>query len=388
MLSDKVFDLQPGVRASFGTGSLAKLPRRVRALGEPRVLIVTDAGVVAAGIATKVRAVLEADGIDVDLFARVRSNPRVECVEDGSDHLRRDPDRVVVALGGGSSLDAGKAIALVGANRGHAAEFPVGCKPAQPGRPVIAIPTTAGSGSETNMFGVVTDWRLGRKIVIGHPSVLPAACILDAELSTTLPPRITAVSGMDALSHALEAFVASRANPYSDALALRATAAIATHLPRAVERGNDPEARAEMLLGAHLAGLSFASSGLGLGHAMAHAFGARLDVPHGQALATVMPHVMRFNLPVCELKYAQLAIALGALDPERSTRDNAERAIEAVAALAERIGTAVSARELGLEMSLIPTLLDDTMADTTLSGTPRFPQPEDVQRLWEGTLAP
>jgi len=388
MLSDKVFDLQPGVRASFGAGSLAKLPRRVRALGEPRVLIVTDAGLVAAGVATKVQAVLEADGIDVDVFARVRSNPRVECVEDGADHLRRDPDRVVVALGGGSSLDAGKAIALVGANRGHAADFPVGCKPARPGRPVIAIPTTAGSGSETNMFGVVTDWRLGRKIMVGHPSVLPGACILDAELSATLPPRLTAVSGMDALSHALEAFVASRANPYSDALALRAAVAVATHLPRAVEHGNDPQARAEMLFGAHLAGLSFASSGLGLGHAMAHALGARLDVPHGQALATVMPHVMRFNLAVCELKYAQLAIALGVLDPAATTRANAERAVEAVVSLTERVGTAVRARELGLEESLVPTLSDDTMADTMLSGTPRFPQPDDVQRLWEGTLAP
>jgi len=386
MLCDKVFDVQPGVRASFGSGSLGKLARRVLALGERRVLLVSDAGLVAAGIVTKVQGVLEAEGIEVEIFARVRSNPRVECIEAGANELRRDPKRTVVAVGGGSSIDAAKAIALVGANRGLTVEFPLGCKPQHAGRPVIAVPTTAGAGSETNMFGVVTDWRLGRKVMIGHPSVQPKAVILDPDLTLGLPARVTAISGMDALVHAVEAFTSSRANPYSDALALRSLASTASYLPRAVEQGGDVEARAQMLLASHLAGLAFASSGLGLCHAMAHAFSARLDVPHGQALATLLPHVMRFNQTTCELKFSQLAIALGVADGP-STAANALRAIEAVETLNERVGTAVMVRDLGLESSLVPTLADDTMADVVLTGTPRFPEPEQVQALFEAALA-
>lgn len=386
MLSDKVFDIQPGVRASFGSGSLQKLARRVLALGERRVLLVSDPGVVAAGIVTKVQSVLEASDIQVDIFARVRSNPRVECVEAGAEVLRRDPGRTVVAVGGGSSIDAAKAIALVGTNRGLPVEFPLGCKPKHPGRPVVAIPTTAGSGSETNMFGVVTDWRQGRKIMIGHPSVQPKASVLDPDLTLGLPARITALSGMDALCHALEAFTSSRANPYADALALRAAASIASYLARAVEHGNDVEARAQLLLGSHLAGLAVASAGLGLCHAMAHAFSARLDVPHGQALATILPHVMRFNLPSTELKYAQLAIALGVADAAGDVAANAQRAIAGVTALSAAIGTDVSARDLGLEAALLPTLVDDSMADVVLTGTPRFPEPDQVHSLFEASL--
>jgi alcohol dehydrogenase len=237
------------------------------------------------------------------------------------------------------------------------------------------------------MFGVVTDWRLGRKVMIGHPSVQPKAAILDPELTLALPARITALSGMDALTHAVEAFTSSRANPYSDALALRSIASVASYLPRAVEQGGDLEARAQMLLASHLAGLAFASSGLGLCHAMAHAVSARLDVPHGQALATLIPHVMRFNQSTCEVKYSQLAIALGVAGDALSPAANALRAIEAVERISERVGTAFLARDLGLESSLVPTLADDTMADMVLTGTPRFPDPEQVQALFEASLA-
>lgn len=386
MLSDKVFDIQPGVRASFGSGSLAKLPRRVHSLGVREVFVVTDPGIVAAGILARLQTVLESAGIELEVFDRVRSNPRVECVEDGAEQLRRSKCRAVVALGGGSSIDAGKSIALVGANRGLAVEFPLGCKPAQPGLPVLAVPTTAGAGSECNMFGVVTDWRLGRKIMLGHPSVLPRACVLDAELGIPAPAPVTAMSGMDALAHAVEAFVSARANPYSDALALRAVAAVFAHLPRAVEQGTGLESRSQMLLGSHLAGLACASAGLGLCHAMAHALGARLDVAHGRALSTLLPHVMRYNLPLCTARYAQLAIAMGVADMAGSDQANAENAIFAVEQLAKAVGAHAPAAELGLEPNLIPTLVDDAMADTMLSGTPHFPQPEDVQALWQKCL--
>jgi alcohol dehydrogenase class IV len=386
MLADKVFEIQPGVSAAFGNGSVAKLGRRVAALGEKRVLVVTDPGLVEAGVVAKVSAALEAESLKVEVFSGVHANPTRQDVEAGVEVLRANAKAVVVAVGGGSSMDAAKVIALLAPNGGNVSDFPVGCRPAKPGHIVVAVPTTAGTGSETNMYGVVTDKSIGRKVMAAHASVLPALVVLDPELTLGLSPAVTALSGMDALTHAIEAFTSNRANPFSDALALRAIAAIATYLPRVVGDGKNLESRSEMLLAAHLAGRAFSSSALGICHAMGHPLSARLDLAHGQSLATLLPHVMRFNLGVCETKYAQVGIALGVADPTLGDAQNAERAILAVEKLSTRVGTAKRASELGVTRALLPTLVEDAMADMLMTGTPRFPEARDVHALYEAAF--
>jgi alcohol dehydrogenase len=386
MLSQKAFEIQPTTRTSFGAGAVAKLGKRARQLEKSRALIITDPGIVRAGVAERVSAVLGAEGIETAIFDGVSPNPDVECVEHGARALRAHGDAAVIALGGGSSLDAAKAIALVGANRGSPREFTFGCKPERPGRPVIAIPTTAGTGSETNMFGVITDRALGRKILIAHASVQPVAIFLDPELGVGAPREVTATCGMDVLTHAIEALTSNRGNPYSSALALRAIAITGAHLASAFDDGAELEPRAQMLLASHLAGLAFSSSGLGICHAMGHPLSARFGAAHGQTLATLLPHVMRYNLEVCERDYADVAVAL---DPGRAgapVRRNAEHAIEAVESLRARVGTDRSARELGVLPELIPTLVEDALADVLMFATPKLPQAADVVRLYEAAL--
>jgi alcohol dehydrogenase len=386
MLSDKVFEIHPGVRASFGNGTVGKLGKRIKALGKPRAFIVTDSGVARAGVVDRIRRALEADGLAVELFDGVQANPTTKNVEAGAAKLRGSPESVVVAVGGGSVLDAAKAIALVGPNGGSVADFPVGCKPKKPGHTIVAVPTTAGTGSETNMFGVVTDPKLGRKVLVAHPSVLPVAVVLDPELTRDLPPVPTATCGMDVLTHAIEAFTSNRSNPFADSLALRAIAMVASNLAIAVEDGKNLEARSQMLLAAHIAGLAFSSSGLGICHAMGHPLSARLDVAHGQSLATLLPHVMRFNLAVCESKYALAAIALGVAVPDADAAENAKHAVKAVETLSARVGTARSGADLGVKPELVPTLVEDAMADLLMMGTPRFPEPTEVRQLYEAAL--
>jgi alcohol dehydrogenase len=386
MLSDKVFEIHPGVRASFGNGTIGKLGKRIKALGKPRAFIVTDSGVARAGVVDRIRRALESDGIAVELFDGIQSNPTTKNVEAGAAKLRGSPESVVVAVGGGSVIDAAKAIALVGPNGGSVADFPVGCKPKKPGHTIVAVPTTAGTGSETNMFGVVTDPKLGRKVLVAHQSVLPVSVVLDPELTRDLPPVPTATCGMDVLTHAIEAFTSNRANPFADSLALRAIAMVSGSLATAVEDGKNLEARSQMLLAAHIAGLAFSSSGLGICHAMGHPLSARLDVAHGQSLATLLPHVMRFNLSTCEAKYALAAIALGVALPDASDAENARHAVTAVEALSARVGTARSGGDLGIKPELLSTLVEDAMADLLMMGTPRFPEPTEVRQLYEAAL--
>jgi alcohol dehydrogenase len=386
MLSQTSFDIQPTVRTSFGLGATKKLGRRLKGMGAPAAFVVTDAGLVAAGIVARLTGALEADGVAVEVFDGVTPNPDVPCVEAGAEQLRRHPGSVVLALGGGSVLDASKAIALLAPNRGAARDFGFGCKPDAPGHRVVAVPTTAGTGSETNMFGVVTDPTIGRKVLLAHPSVLPVHIVLDPELTIGVPKLVTATTGMDVLTHSIEACSSSRANPYSDALALQAIGMVARHLARACADGGDLEARAQMLLAANLAGLAFGSSGLGICHAMGHPLSARLNAAHGQTLSTLLPHVMEFNAGTVASKYALVAQAMGAAEPGASDEGNAARAIAAVRALSAEVGTDRPARELGLQEALIPTLVDDAFADLLMMTTPKYPERSDVERLYRLAL--
>jgi alcohol dehydrogenase len=286
-----------------------------------------------------------------------------------------------VAVGGGSAIDAAKAIALHAPNGGRVFDLDYRATPARPGRPLVAVPTTAGTGAETNAFGVITDLETGRKGYVGHETVRPRASVLDPELTLGLPPGPTAATGIDALTHALESLMSINANPYAEGLCLQVIGTVARWLPTAVEDGGDLEARSQLLLASHVAGLAMASTGLGLCHAVGHPLGARLGAAHGVALAAVLPHVLRFNLPTSVDRLALAARSLEVADPRRSTEDDALAAIAAVERLLERVMPSVSLRALGVTHDHLAVLVQDAIDDVVMANTPRRPTPGEVEEL-------
>ena len=261
--------------------------------------LVTDAALAATPVVAAATAALAAEGLPAAVFAGVHPNPTTEDMAAGAEAAAAlaagDTAATVVAVGGGSVIDAAKGIALAAVNpqRGRALDYRGTF--ARAALPLVAVPTTAGTGAETNAFGVVTDPRAGRKFYVGHASTLPAAAILDPDLTLGLPPAGTAATGMDALTHALESYLSRRANPWSDGIALQVIRMVSAHLPRAVADGADREARSQMLLAAHLAGAAMASTGLGVCHAIGHSLGGRFGIAHGVALTVVLPQVLRLQ---------------------------------------------------------------------------------------------
>ena len=254
------------------------------------------------------------------------------------------PRIALVAVGGGSPIDAAKGIAIAAVNPQRGRDLDYRGDFAVPALPIVAVPTTAGTGAETNAFGVVTDPVAHRTFYVGHASSMPAAAILDPALTVGLPPAVTAATGLDALTHALESYLSVRPNPWSDGIALQVIRMIAANLPRACADGTDLAARSQMLLAAHMAGVAMANTGLGLCHAIGHSLGGRWNIAHGVALAMLLPDVLRFNLPVRTDRMADVAFALGVGDTHADAGRNAAAAIEAVAALREQVGLTAADR--------------------------------------------
>jgi alcohol dehydrogenase len=294
----------------------------------------------------------------------------------------------LVAVGGGSPIDAAKGIAVAAVNPQRGRDLDYRNQFAVPPLPIVAVPTTAGTGAETNAFGVVTDPDAGRKFYVGSAATRPAAAILDPELTLALPPRPTAATGLDALTHAIESYLSVRANPVSDALALQVTGMVAGFLPRAVSDGADREARAQLLLAAHLAGTGMARTGLGLAHAIGHAIGGRFSVPHGEALSLVLPGVLKFNAAVRRDRIADLAFPLGAGRTGRSAAWNCGAAIDAVAALAAALGLGELPAGTALTPADYPQLAEDALADEVLANTPRQPAAADITSLLADACQP
>src|SRR5215470_1361284 len=386
--------------AHFGAGAIGELPGLVRGTGSAMAVIVTDPALAGSPVVARVRDVLAADGVPSAVFAGVRPNPSTDDVAAGAEGVAAlaaeagevpQSDRVpqageapqagevaqagrgaqagrvaVVAVGGGSAIDAAKGIALAAVNPQRGRDLDYRRDFAHPALPIVAVPTTAGTGAETNAFAVVTDPATLRKFYVGHASSRPAAAILDPDLTLGLPPGATAATGMDALTHALESCMSSRANPWSDGIALQVIRMIAAHLPRAVADGADLEARSQMLLAAHLAGVGMATTGLGLCHAIGHSLGGRFDIAHGVALTMVLPGVLGFNLPACGERLAAVAFALGAGDTARSTGRNAAAAIDAVTALAGQVGMTHQLADFGITAADFDLIAADALDDEVL----------------------
>lgn len=386
MLSDTAFQIQPIPRALFQVGGLANLPKQVAGLRAKRAFIISDPGVTKAGIVAQATDVLSSAGLEVGAFDAVSPNPTAKECAAGAEALREFGEAVVIAIGGGSAMDAAKAIALMAPNGVTAQECWPGAKLGKPGHKVIAVPTTAGTGSETNMYGVITDGEVGRKFLVGNMTVMPAGVILDPKLTIGLPRVPTATCGMDVLTHAIEAYTSARTNPFTQGVAFRAIEMVAGYLEKAFNDGSDIEARGQMLVAAHMAGDAFGSSGLGICHAMGHPLSARLGTSHGQSLCTLLPAIMRFNMPVSERQYAEVAKALGVANAAAGDADNAAAAVTEVERLRAAVSTAQTLTDLGGKADLIPTLVEDALADTLMMTTPRPPTADDVASLYQGVL--
>ena len=262
-------------------------------------------------------------------------------------------------------MDCGKAIALLAAN-GNTVDELTASTPINASAPIIAVPTTAGTGSETNGIGIITNTQLGRKTYIFHPSIVPAFAVLDPELTVGLPAYPTATCGFDVLTHAVEAFVSIEPNDYSDTSALEAIRKVAGNLRQVVQDGSDIEARSQMLLGSAMAASALRVAGLGSVHGTAHALSARLNAAHGQTLATMMPHVMEYNMSVREERYAEVARILAPSGPATGTG-----AIDAIVQLVSDLGIDRSISDLGGEDDLLPVLVEDASADLINFSNPR-----------------
>jgi alcohol dehydrogenase len=376
--------IAPTPRAQFGAGAVGQLPSLVRATGSEAALVVTDAALAATPVVGSVTGALEAAGLPVTVFSGVHPNPTTTDLAAGAEAVAAAPGWpaiALVAVGGGSPIDAAKGIALAAVNPARGRDLDYRSDFARPGLPIVAVPTTAGTGAETNAFGVVTDPQTQRKFYVGHASTLPTTAILDPELTVGLPPRATAATGMDALTHALESYLSIRANPWADGIALQVIRMIARHLPRAHADGHDLEARSQMQLAAHMAGIGMATTGLGLCHAIGHSLGARFDLAHGVALTMLLPEVLRFNAQVREERLADVAVALGVSEPGRGSRWNADAAIAAIADLAGRLSLTQRLADLEITAADFDQIAADALDDEVLANTPRPPAAADIHAI-------
>jgi alcohol dehydrogenase len=382
--------LEIGVRdrALFGAGAVDDLPSIVGDLGGGAAFVVTDQGVVGSGVAGRVVDLLVAAGRRVELFDGVEPNPGTSSVARGSMALRRFVELaggssvVVVALGGGSAMDSAKAMALHATNDRDVMALGYHDETLVPGVPVVAIPTTAGTGAETNTYGVITDETVGRKGYVGHESVLPRVAILDPELTIGLPPGPTAATGVDALTHSLESLLSRNPNPFAEAIALGVVRTVGAWLPRAVSNGKDLEARSRMLLAAHYAGVGQQSgTGVGAVHAIGHSIGARGRLPHGTALATVMPEVFATYLDVRERELALVAVALGLADPRDPADAAARVAIEGIEAFLRSVGQRRTLAEQGLGPETHETIAQDSVDDAAIINSPRLPSKPEILKM-------
>ena len=380
--------IEIGVRdqARFGAGIVAELPDAIGSTGGSAVFVVTDPGVVGSGVAGRVADIVKAARVPVEVYEGVEANPGRRSIEAGSAALRAfttpRESLTVVGLGGGSAMDSAKVIALHATNDVAVIGLGYHDQAMQSGLPVIAIPTTAGTGSETNTYGVITDDRVGRKAYIGHESVLPRLAILDPQLTVGLPPGPTAATGVDAMTHALESLLSRNPNPFAESIALGVIRTAAEWLPRAVEDGANLEARSEMLLAAHYAGVGQQSgTGVGAVHAIGHAIGTRGRLAHGTALATVMPEVFETYLGVRDRELALVGIALGIADPRAPHDASAQAAVAAISDLLDRLGQRRTLHAHGLGPETHETIAQDAIDDAAIRNSPRLPSKDDVLRI-------
>lgn len=369
----------------FGAGCRETIAVEAARRGYKKALFVTDKDLIKFGIAAKVIEVFDKNNIPYEIFSEFKANPTIKNVQDGVAAFKASGADFIVALGGGSSIDTAKGIGIVINNPEFAdVKSLEGVAPTrQKAVPTFALPTTAGTAAEVTINYVIIDEDAKKKMVCVDPNDIPAVAIVDPELMYSMPKGLTAATGMDALTHAIESFITPGAWVMSDMMELKAIEMIAANLKAAVDNGNDPVAREAMAQAQYIAGMGFSNVGLGIVHSMAHPLGAHYDTPHGVANALLLPYVMEYNAesPAAP-KYIQIAKAMGVDTANMSEAEGVKAAIEAVKQLSISIGIPQKLNEIGVRKEDLHQLAIDAFNDVCTGGNPRPTSIEDIEALY------
>ncbi|WHY67305.1 hydroxyacid-oxoacid transhydrogenase [Neobacillus sp. SuZ13] len=397
------WDFYSTERIVFGNGSIGQLDSILQRLKARNILLVTDPGIKNAGIVDRISSLLEQANYETVIYDQVVPEPPVDSAMDCYKFAKSQMDiDAVIGLGGGSSIDMAKIVALLVAHGGHPLDY-YGGENQVPGpiAPLVAIPTTAGTGSEVTSVAVLTDVENNLKVGISDNYLRPTVALLDPQLTVGLPAYVTACSGIDALSHAVEAYTAKPSSyiqaegnilfqgsiPISDALAYRAIELIAKNLPLAVQQGSNLEARSNMLLGSLLAGMSFSNAGTAAAHALAYPIGGLVKSPHGEVTGLLLPYVMEYNTAVETEKMVKISRAFGVNTDGLSDKEAALAASKAVLTLLREIGLPTRLTEIGIKDEDIPEIAEKTLLiDRLIRNNPRVPTQRNLEELLRKAL--
>ncbi len=378
------FDYQPMTRVIFGPGSVSKVGEAALGLGVSRVLLVTDPGIKKAGHEEKVVGLLKAAGLTVSQFDDVKPNPTTEDVHRGVEFARSCDPQTIIALGGGSSMDAGKGINFVLTSGGQMEDYKGIGKAKGPMLPFIAIPTTSGTGSEAQSFAVIADAKTHIKMACGDKRAMAKIAILDPELTATMPQQVTVVTGIDAISHAVETYVTTKRNPVSQMFSRTAWRLLVASFPKVLSEPTNIDARGQMLLGAHLAGLAIENSMLGATHAAASPLTAHYDMTHGIAIGLMLPYVVRLNGETSSRLYAELAADAGLCDV--NDLNACEVLAEFLQLLAHQAGLPTTLKAANVNEEIVGKLASEASEQWTGTFNPRPMTADDFRSLYTSAL--
>jgi alcohol dehydrogenase class IV len=371
-------------RIIFGPGSIERLGSEAQLLKAKKVLVITDPGVIQAGLLENIEKSLQSVGLPFVIFDGVEPDPRIEVVERSVEKAKKEGIDLIIGFGGGSSLDIAKVTSILITNPGKIDSFfGVDLVP-NPGIPVILIPTTAGTGSEVTPIAILSDTKEKLKKGIVSPTLFPEVAIVDPKLTIGLPPSVTAFTGMDALTHAIEAYYSINATNLSDLFAIKAMELLSKNLRMAYAHGENLAARTNMMEGSLLAGIAFANAGVGAVHAFAYPLGGEFHLAHGLTNTLILPYVMRYNILGCPDKFAQMAKTFGEKVERLSELDGAEAAVKFVERLSEDLRVPRRLRDVGIPENAIPRLAEAAMKVTRLlANNPRKITLEDAVTIYK-----
>ena len=385
-LADQTYGFFIPTVSLMGVGCSKETGAQAKALGASKLLIVTDAGLAKMGVADQIKGQLEAAGLQAIIFAGAEPNPTDTNVHDGVKVYQENKCDGIVSLGGGSSHDCGKGVGLVIGNGGHIRDFEGVNKSTKPMPPFLAINTTAGTASEMTRFCIITNTDTHVKMAIVDWRCTPNIAINDPVLMVGMPPALTAATGMDALTHAVEAYVSTIATPIADACAIKAIELVARHLSPAVANGDDLEARDRMAYAEYLAGMAFNNASLGYVHSMAHQLGGFYNLPHGVCNAILLPAVSQFNLIACPQRFADIAVALGENITGLSVTEAADKAIAAIRKLSASIGIPTGLKDLNVKEADLKIMAENAKKDACQFTNPRKATLEQVINIFKSAM--
>lgn len=369
-----------------GSGAIKEIPTEVKTRGFKKAFVCSDPDLVKFNVTSKVTDLLKAEGLDFELYSNIKPNPTIENVQTGVAAFKKSGADYLVAIGGGSSMDTAKAIGIIIANPEHedvrSLEGAVVTK--NKCVPIIAVPTTAGTAAEVTINYVITDVEKKRKFVCVDPHDIPVVAVIDPDMMSSMPKGLTAATGMDALTHAIEGYITKGAWELSDMFHLKAIEIISRSLRDAV--ANTPKGREDMALGQYVAGMGFSNVGLGIVHSMAHSLGAFYDTPHGVANAILLPTVMEYNASATGSKYRDIAKAMGVPGTESmSEAEYRKAAVDAVKKLSADVGIPANLKEI-VKPEEVPALAKSALADACTPGNPKDPSVADIEALYRSLL--